>query len=55
MFLKYIYVALIQMLVFEQNYDVYVLKDCCMSHTGKETHNLYITNLARLVGKDKII
>ena len=41
--------------LFEQNYDVYVLKDCCMSHTGEETHNLYITNLARLVGKDKII
>lgn len=41
--------------LFEQNYDVYVLKDYCMSHTGEETHNLYITNLARLIGKDKII
>ena len=41
--------------LFEQNYDVYVLKDYCMSHAGKEIHDLYITNLARLIGKDKII
>ena len=30
--------------LFEQNYDVYVLKDYCMSHLGKETHNFYIIN-----------
>lgn len=41
--------------LFEQNYDVYVLKDYCMSHKGKETHDLYIHNLARLIGKNKII
>ncbi len=41
--------------LFEQNYDVYVLKDYCMSHLGKETHNFYINNLARLIGKDRII
>ena len=41
--------------LFEQNYDVYVLKDYCMSHAGKEIHDLYITNLARLIGKDRII
>lgn len=41
--------------LFEQNYDVYVLKDYCMSHAGKEIHNFYITNLARLIGKNKII
>lgn len=41
--------------LFEQNYDVYVLKDYCMSHAEKEIHNLYIHNLGRLIGKDKII
>ena len=41
--------------LFEQNYDVYVLKDYCMSHAGKEIHNLYIQNLSRLIGKNKII
>ena len=41
--------------LFEQNYDVYVLKDYCMSHLGNEIHNLYITNLARLIEKNKII
>ena len=32
--------------LFEQNYDVYVLKDYCMSHLGKETHDFHINNLA---------
>ena len=41
--------------LFEQNYDVYVLKDYCMSHLGKETHDFYINNFARLIGKDRII
>ena len=41
--------------LFEQNYDVYVLKDYCMSNKGKETHEFYINNLARLIGKDKVI
>ena len=41
--------------LFEQNYDVYVLKDYCMSHLGKETHDFHINNLARLIGKDRII
>lgn len=41
--------------LFEQNYDVYVLKDYCMSHAGKEIHDLYIQNLSRLIGKNKII
>jgi nicotinamidase-related amidase len=41
--------------LFEQNYDVYVLKDYCMSHLGKETHNFYINNLARLIEKNGII
>ena len=41
--------------LFEQNYDVYVLKYYCMSHLGKETHYFHINNLARLIGKDRII
>ena len=41
--------------LFEQNYDVYVLKDYCMSHLGKETHNFYINNLVRLIEKNGII
>ena len=41
--------------LFEQNYDVYVLKDYCMSTKNKEIHELYINNLGRLIGKDKII
>lgn len=41
--------------LFEQNYDVYVLKDYCMSHAGKEIHDFYIDNLARLIGNDRII
>ena len=41
--------------LFEQNYEVYVLKDYCMSHKGKETHNFYINNLKRLIGKDKVL
>ncbi len=41
--------------LFEQNYDVYVLKDYCMSHAWKEIHDLYIQNLSRLIGKNKII
>ena len=41
--------------LFEQKYEVYILKDYCMSHKGKETHNFYINNLRRLIGNDKII
>lgn len=41
--------------LFEQNYDVYVLKDYCMSHAGKEIHDLYIQNLSRIIGKNKIV
>ena len=41
--------------LFENNYNVYVLKDYCMSSEGIELHNVYISNLARLIGKNKII
>lgn len=41
--------------LFENNYDVYVLKDYTMSHKGVELHNIFIDNLKRLIGKDKVI
>jgi len=41
--------------LFENNYDVYVLKDYCMCSSGVELHNIIINNLKRLIGKDKII
>lgn len=41
--------------LFENNYNVYVLKDYCMSYKSIELHNVYINNLARLIGKDKIV
>jgi len=41
--------------LFENNFDVYVLKDYCMCSKGVELHNIIINNLKRLIGKDKII
>lgn len=41
--------------MFEQGYNVFVLKDYCMSSKGYKIHNLYINNLKRLIGKDSII
>ena len=41
--------------LFENNYDVYVLKDYCMCSKGVELHNIIMNNLKRLIGKDKII
>lgn len=41
--------------LFENNYNVYILKDYCMSSANVELHNIYINNLARLIGKDKIV
>ncbi len=40
--------------LFEQNYEVYVLEDYCMSHRGEELHNIIIDNLKRLIGTDSI-
>lgn len=41
--------------LFENNYNVYVLKDYCMSSKTIELHNIYINNLIRLIGKNRII
>ena len=41
--------------LFENNYEVYVLKDYCMCSKGVEFNNIIINNLKRLIGKDKII
>ena len=41
--------------LFENGYNVYVLKDYCMSHKGLELHNVMIENLKRLIGKDKVV
>ena len=41
--------------LFENNYELYVLKDYCMCSKGVELHNIIINNLKRLIGKDKII
>ena len=40
--------------LFENGYEVYVLKDYCMSHVGVELHNTIIDNLKRLIGKSSI-
>ncbi len=40
--------------LFEQNYEVYVLEDYCMSQRGEELHNIIIDNLKRLIGTDSI-
>lgn len=41
--------------LFENDYNLYVLKDYCMSGVSIELHNAYMNNLKRLIGKDKII
>ena len=41
--------------LFEKGYNVFVLKDYCMSHCGKELHDIIINNLKRLIGRDNII
>ena len=41
--------------LFENNYDVYILKDYCMTTAGIDLHNVYINNLKRLIGEDKVI
>lgn len=40
---------------FENDYDIYILKDYCMSGAGVELHNVIINNLIRLIGKGRII
>ena len=41
--------------LFEQEYNVFILKDYCMCHKGKDLHDIIIDNLCRLIGKNKII
>lgn len=41
--------------LFENSYNTYVLYEYCMSSKSVELHNVYISNLARLIGKDKVI
>jgi len=41
--------------LFESGYDVYVLKDYCMTHCGFEIHNMAIDNLKRLIGRSSIV
>lgn len=40
--------------LFERNYNVFVLKDYCMSY-DIELHNTIINNLKRLIGNDSVI
>ena len=41
--------------LFEQEYNVFILKDYCMCHKGKDLHDITINNLKRLIGKNSII
>ena len=41
--------------LFENGYDIYILKDYCMCGSGFELHNTILNNLKRLIGVHKII
>lgn len=41
--------------LFENGYEVFILKDYCMSSFGIELHNTTINNLKRLIGKDSVV
>lgn len=41
--------------LFENNIDVKVIENCCMSHSGKRYHNYAIKMLKKLIGKESII
>lgn len=41
--------------LFENNIDVKVIENCCMSHSGKKYHNYAIKMLKKLIGKGSII
>lgn len=40
---------------FENNFDVKVIEDCCMSHSGKKYHNFAINMLKKIIGKQNVI
>ena len=41
--------------LFENNYDVKVIEDCSMSHSGIEYHNYAISILKKMIGSKNII
>ena len=41
--------------LFEKGYNIFVLKDYCMSYAGKELHDIIINNLKRLIGNSSVI
>ena len=41
--------------LFENNYEVYILKDYCMCGAGEKIHNEAIENLKRLIGREYVI
>ena len=41
--------------LFENNYDVKVIEDCSMSHSGIEYHNSAINMLKKLIGNQNVI
>lgn len=41
--------------LFENNYDVKVIEDCCMSHSGAEFHKYAIRILKKMIGNQNII
>lgn len=41
--------------LFEEEYNVFILKDYCMCYRGYELHEATINNLKRLIGRDSII
>lgn len=41
--------------LFENNYNVKVLREFCMSHNGQEMHNNAIIILEKLIGKQNVI
>ncbi len=41
--------------LFDSNYNVKILKDYCMSHSGLEDHNMAIHLLKKLIGANNVI
>ena len=41
--------------LFENNYNVKVIEDCSMSHSGKEFHEYAIKMLEKLIGKQNVV
>ena len=41
--------------LFENNYNVKVIEDCSMSHSGADIHNNAVGILKKLIGKENVI